>query len=119
MATVKMATLPVEALAGRALTHIKHQNAYVQHRGDALAPTIAPRQWVEVDPNVTAFDGPGIYLTAWKNFTPQPHYPQQVPQLRRLDYIDGVLHSIPDNPVVPPVKFDLATALIGGKAVGY
>lgn len=101
-----------------ALTHAKHQSAYVQQRGDALSPTISRDQWVQIDPNVTIFDGPGIYLTAWKDFIPTSYHPEQVAQLRRLDYIDGVLHSVHDNPMMPPFKINLADILIGGKASG-
>ena len=84
-----------------------------------MAPTIAPGQWVEVDPNVIAFEGPGVYLTAWRSFTPQPWYPRQVPQIRRLDYIDGVLHSVSDNPNYPPFEVSVDGVIIGGKVVGY
>ena len=101
-----------------ALTNAKHQNAFIQHRGDTLSPTIKPGQWVEIDPNTNVFTGPGVYLTAWSHFKPQPHYPRQIPQLRRLDYIDGVLHSVPDNPLYPPFKVDVGDVLFGGKVVG-
>lgn len=91
--------------------------AYVQQKGDSLAPKIQPGQWVEVDPNVTTFTGPGIYLTDWVDFEPQPFYPHRVPQLRNLDYIDGVLHSVSLNSAYPPFKVDITTMLFGGKAV--
>lgn len=101
-----------------ALTQVKQQLAYIQHRGDSLGPTIKAGQWVGVDPGVTRYVGPGIYLTAWKEFRPTSHYPRQVPQLRRLDYIDGELHSVSDNPFYPPFKVDIGNVLIGGKVVG-
>lgn len=96
-----------------------HGMAWVQHRGDSLAPVISPGEWVQIDANVTAFSGPGIYLTAWKDFQPKPHHPVQVPQLRHLDYIDGVLHSVSPNPVIPPIQMDVTTMQIGGKVVEH
>lgn len=91
--------------------------AYVQQKGDSLAPRIQPGEWVEIDPNVTAFNGPGIYLTDWADFEPAPNYPRRVPQLRNLDYIGGVLHSVGLNPHYPAFALDISAVLIGGKVV--
>jgi len=91
--------------------------AYVQQKGDPLSPKIQPGQWVEIDPNVTAFNGPGIYLTDWVSFEPSRLCPRRVPQLRNLDYIGGVLHSVALNPSYPPFAVDLSDVLIGGKVV--
>jgi hypothetical protein len=89
--------------------------AWVQQKGDSLAPTIKPGEWIEIDPRVTWFTGPGIYLTAWKHFDPTPCHPKQIPQLRRLDFINGVLHSVPDNPLYPAFAVAIDGLLIGGK----
>ncbi|MBE2211186.1 MAG: S24 family peptidase [Xanthomonadaceae bacterium] len=96
-----------------------YAHAWIQQRGDSLSPTIEPGDWVEVDPNVTTFVGPGIYLTAWNDFEPKPHHPKQFPQLRRLAFIDGELHSAADNPFYPPFKVKAADLLIGGKVVEH
>lgn len=101
-----------------AIAAAKSANAWFQQKGDSMSPTIRDREWVEVDPNITRFEGPGIYVTDWKNFVPTSFYPRRVPALRRLDYIDGELHSVNDNPVVPAFKVKLDDLLIGGKAVG-
>lgn len=92
---------------------------WAQMKGCSMSPTIESDEAVEVDTTVTWFDGPGIYLTAWRNFEPSAVYPRQVPAFRRLDYIDGELHSIPDNPLFPPFKVNVEDLLIGGKAVTH
>ena len=112
-----MASEMVTASSGRGMAMPVIGPAYVQQKGDSLAPKIQPGQWVEIDPNVTAFNGPGIYLTDWSDFKPKPHCPRRVPQLRNLDYIDGALHSVPANSWYPPFKVALSDLLIGGKAV--
>ncbi|MCD7097186.1 hypothetical protein [Stenotrophomonas sp. MMGLT7] len=94
-------------------------NAFVQQKGDSHSPVIQPGEWVEIDPDVTMFNGSGVYLTDWKHFEPRPNYPRRCPQLRRLAYIDGELHSVPYNPVIPSFKVNVDDLLIGGKAVGY
>lgn len=94
-----------------------HENAWVQVRGGSMAPTIQPGEWVEVDPNVTGFTGPGVYVTAWRNWTPSRLVPRQVIEVRRLDYIGGELHSTSDNPHLPSFKVDMEELVIGGKLV--
>lgn len=99
------------------LAHPKQPNARIQQRSDSMEPTIELGDWVDIDPNVTAYAGPGMYLTAWRNFEPKPHYPRQVPQLRRLALVGGDLHVTFDNPVYPSFKVNAANVLIGGKVL--
>lgn len=103
---------------GASAMAVRSGTGWVQMKGDSMCPTIEPGAWVEVDPSVTAFAGPGIYLTAFSRFTPSRLCPRPVPQLRRLGYVDGELHSISDNSHYPPFKVDIDDLLIGGKALG-
>lgn len=82
---------------------------YVRMTGPSMRPTIAPGDWVQVDPNVTSFAGEGIYLVAFDG-------PRPVPQLKRLKYHDGVLVVVSDDPVYPPFPAS-GNLLIGGKMI--
>lgn len=95
-----------------------HGTAWAIMKGDSMSPTIERGEWVEIDPSVTKFQGPGIYLTDFAEFEPKPCHPHLVPQFRRLAYINGELHSVSDNPSYPPFKVNIEDLLIGGKVIG-
>lgn len=85
--------------------------AFYAQKGISMAPTINCGELVAIDTAVTMFNGPGIYLTAFRDNAIGP------PQIRRLDYLHGELHSISDNKMFPPFPVSLDMLLIGGKAL--
>jgi phage repressor protein C with HTH and peptisase S24 domain len=100
------------AMTTSASIALPHYNVpgYVRMKGPAMRPTIAPGEWVMIYPNVTSFDGEGIYLTAFDG-------PRPVPQLKRLRYSDGVLMVVSDDPMYEPFPAG-DNLLIGGKMIG-
>lgn len=86
----------------------KHQIGWVQMKGDSMQPTINPGEWAEVDPNVTTFNGDGIYLVDTGNCA----------QIKRLKMRKGRLIVVSDNPFYPPWEARDGLA-IGGKVVEH